>query len=137
MAKRKEVYCGFCRLPHKVYTQKHISWLEVGGFALLSGIVSFLVWREFHPASLTIFIVGSLWAEFVIRYRWRQSVKCKNCGFDPIVYKRSPAQAADLVQAFLDNRKVDPSFLLKPQPKLPPPRKASSQDKGRRFDARY
>lgn len=119
---RREVYCGFCRLPHKVYNRKHISWIEVMSFALMAGIVSFIGWGEFHWASLLVFLLGTLWTEFMFQFRWRQSIKCKSCGFDPMIYKRNPEEAAQIVKAFLDNRKIDPSFMLKPQPQLPKPR---------------
>lgn len=129
---RKQVYCGFCRLSHKVYTHKHVPWLGIIGFAGLSGIVSFLVWRDFHWASLLVFGLGAICAEFLMQYRWRQSIKCKGCGFDPMIYKRSPEQAAQQVKAYLEKRKIDPSFLLKPRPHLPQP----AQKKGQRSDPR-
>lgn len=43
---------------------------------------------------------------------------CDICGFDPVLYKRSPQRAADLVKIFLEKRKTDPQMLLKPYPKL-------------------
>ena len=55
-----------------------------------------------------------------VRVRWRNSVKCPHCGFDPIVYKSNPEKAAQITKAFLEKRKRDPTYLLKPQPQIKP-----------------
>ncbi len=48
---------------------------------------------------------------------------CDFCGFDPVLYKREPARAAEKVKAFIEARKTDPKMLLKPYPKLEPIKK--------------
>lgn len=55
-----------------------------------------------------------------LRMRYRESVKCPHCGFDPILYKQNPKAAASKTKDFLESRKDNPEFLLKPQPKLEP-----------------
>lgn len=87
---------------------------------LVSAGFSFLVWADFHYISLGLFFVLCFWLELFTRYRWRQSLKCKTCGFDPVIYKLNPEDAAKIVKSYLEKRKEDPRFLLKPQPQIKP-----------------
>ncbi len=89
-------------------------------FAGVGAIVTYLVWHDFHIAGPMVFVVLASVAEATHRLRWRASIKCKHCGFDPLVYKQSPEEAAKTVKSFLDNRKKDPLYMLKPQPRIKP-----------------
>jgi hypothetical protein len=136
---KTEVYCSFCSLPHKVYAQKHVSPLGLGAFAVISVIVSYAGWHEFHWLACLLFITMAGWAEFVYQMRWRHSVNCKNCGFDPLVYKKNPEDAAQLVNEFMALRRGDPNYLLKPRPLIRPIIKRvdhrSQQPRSKGFDA--
>lgn len=116
----RKSFCVFCTLPLKVYTKKHVVLPELGVFSLVSIIFTYLVWGEFHFAGLIVFSLLTMAAEIVHRMRWRSSIKCKGCGFDPVVYKANPEQAASIVKAVLAARKQDPLYMLKPQPKITP-----------------
>jgi hypothetical protein len=107
-------------LPQKIYAKKHVNIFELFMFAGVGAIVTYLVWQDFHIAGAMIFVVLASAAEWVHRLRWRYSIKCKHCGFDPLLYKVNPEEAAKTVKAFLANRKKDPLYMLKPQPRIKP-----------------
>lgn len=117
---RHQAYCSFCSLPQKIYSKKHVNIFELFIFAGVGAIVTYLVWQDFHIVGPLIFIILTTLAEWVHRVRWRFSIKCKNCGFDPLLYKKAPEEAAQTVKAFLAHRKEDPLYLLMPQPKIKP-----------------
>ncbi len=117
---KRIAYCTFCNLSQKIYSKKHISVLEILIFGSIGAIVSFLIWRDFHWAGPVIFSVLATVTELLHRMRWRQSIKCRHCGFDPVIYRANPELAASTVKAFLEQRKNDPLYLLKPQPKIKP-----------------
>ncbi len=117
---KQKVFCAFCSLPQKIYTKKHVHFFELILFAGVGAILTHLIWQDFHIVGPIVFCVLAMSAETVHRLRWRASVKCKHCGFDPLLYKQSPEEAAQTVKAFLDRRKEDPLYLLKPQPQIKP-----------------
>lgn len=125
---RNKVYCAFCRVPQKVYAHKHVPLVALLAHGLVAAILSYVVWGAFHWSALLLFMSLSLITELLFQLKWRQSVVCRACGFDPVVYKRNPEQAAQEVKAFLAQRKEDPMYMLKPQPDLPKPRKKSSDE---------
>lgn len=103
-----------------VYAKKHVSVIALAGFSIASIIFTYLVWGEFHFAGLIVFVLLTMTAEVTHRMRWRSSVKCKGCGFDPVMYKNNPEQAAATVKTQLAHRKHDPLYMLKSQPKIKP-----------------
>ncbi len=113
-------FCTFCELPQKVYKRKHIHLFEMLALAIVGVITSFLIWQDFHWASVFLIAAMVMVTEFTYQVRWRHSVKCKGCGFDPITYKRNPEQAASEVKIYLEQRKQNPLYLLKPQPQIRP-----------------
>jgi hypothetical protein len=117
---KQQFFCSFCQLPQKVYSRRHVHLLEVVGFAVVGAITTHLVWHDFHWAGILLFCSLTILSEFIYQMRWRLSVKCKSCGFDPLLYKQSPHLAAQEVKTFLEKRKEDPLYLLKPQPKIKP-----------------
>ncbi|MCX7978551.1 MAG: hypothetical protein N2578_06060 [Bdellovibrionaceae bacterium] len=84
-----------------------------------------VIWGAFDPRVILIFVFYLAVAEMIVQIRWRMSVICPRCGFDPVLYRKKPAAAAEKVKAFLQRRKEDPHFVLaKPLnlPALPPER---------------
>lgn len=117
---KTNAFCTFCSLPQKVYAKKHIHILEILAFGVVGALGTYLIWGDFHMAGPVAFFTCILSSEVVHQMRWRQSVACRSCGFDPLLYKKNPVAAADKVKVFLDNRKQDPRYLLKPQPQIKP-----------------
>ncbi len=117
---KQKVYCSFCKLPQKVYKSKHIGVFVILALTVVGAVFTYLVWQDFHWTGVVLFLILAVTAEMVAQMRWRMSIRCSACGFDPVVYKRNPQVAADAVKAFLAERKKDPLYLLKPQPDIRP-----------------
>lgn len=83
----------------------------------------YFFWQRFDPRFLVILAVFLGLTESFIQIRWRLSVFCKQCGFDPVLYVKDPEKAAAKVREQLAKRREDPAlFLAKPLnlPSLPP-----------------
>ena len=105
-------YCAFCRSQRRVYRKKNIHLTDIAGAALGAAVVMFAIWQEFDPRVVLIFVFFLAIAEIFVQIRWRLTISCKHCGFDPVLYTKDPQKAADKVSAFLESRKQDPHFLL-------------------------
>jgi hypothetical protein len=102
-----------------VYTKRHVGFVDVllaGASAVLAGVI---VWQDFDPRVLVFFAVALGGAELFIMFRWRLSVACNRCGFDPVLYKKAPERAAVRVKEYMAKRKDDPIGVFTPPPKLP------------------
>lgn len=119
MSRRTSVFCAFCKLKYSAYTQKHIGVWTLLSCAVATAILNFWLFTDFHWAMGLVLVAIVLFAESIIRIRWRTSVCCPHCQFDPVLYKKSPDQAAAKVKSFLEYRKNDPYYLLRPTPRLP------------------
>lgn len=84
-----------------------------------------VLWREGDPRILVIFVVYLAVAEIFVQMRWRMSLSCPHCGFDPVTYKKNVEAAVEKVRVHLLRRKEDPRFLLA-QPLHLPTRRAES-----------
>ena len=70
------------------------------------------IWQEFDPRVMLIFVVFLAIAEIFVQIRWRMTIACPLCGFDPVLYMKDSALAVEKVQIRLQKRKEDPSSLL-------------------------
>ncbi len=118
MAYKEKRYCAFCKNLRTYYMKKHISFLDFVICALASMSVMALVWQDFNIKVFYFFVFAVVICESLVRLRWRMKMICDICGFDPILYKRNPQEAAKLVKNFLAKRQSDPKMLLKPHPQL-------------------
>jgi hypothetical protein len=116
---RKSCYCAFCKNPRKVYRSKYLSLMAVVGLVGFSFLLSFLVWQEVDARGLAILGLLLLVGEAFHQVRWRQSMICSNCGFDPVLYLKSPEQAGLQIKEFVNYRADRPEYLLRPQIHLP------------------
>ena len=115
---RGSCFCAFCKSPRKVYVKKHVDLTNVVGASLLSMAVGQAYWGAPDPRALVLFCVTIVLSEIMIYLRWRASLVCTLCGFDPLIYKRSPQKASDLVKKFYQERAQHPSFWLSRSPLL-------------------
>ncbi len=97
-----------------------MSAIDVVMATMATGLLMLVFWQGFEPRALMIlaFFLGV--AETFMIMRWRVAIACPYCGFDPVVYKRNPEQAAAMVQHFMKTRKEDPTALLKKVVRLKP-----------------
>lgn len=112
-------FCAFCRSERTIYRKRHISTFDVALSVLVSGLVSFIVWQDFDPRLVVFFILSCMVSEIFVQFRWRMSIACPKCGFDPVLYRRKPELAAARVKAHYSERMNDPMSVFAPPPKLP------------------
>lgn len=115
---RDRRFCAFCKTRRRVYLKKHVGVLNLLGLSLLSFGITYSYWGETDPRGLVIFCLLAAASEFFTFVRWRVSVVCKLCGFDPILYKRSPERAAVRVREFFEKQMQRPEFQLSRSPFL-------------------
>jgi hypothetical protein len=95
-----------------VSRKRNINFANIVAAAVAAGLMMIALWQEADPRGFVIFVVLLAIAEVFVQFRWRLSVACKSCGFDPILYLKDPALAAAKVKAHLDRRSTDVSLLL-------------------------
>ena len=109
---RQNCYCAFCKTPRRVYMKKRISFLNVLASAMATIVIMMALWQGYDPRAIIAFVVCLGLSAVFVRIRWRLSIVCKVCGFDPLTYKLKPEVAAQRVRERLDVRKNDPKYLL-------------------------
>jgi hypothetical protein len=92
-----------------------------------SATLSLIVWQTLDPRAVVFFALAMGFAELFIVMRWRMSISCPKCGFDPVLYKKNPEAAAARVKRFMEWRREDPLWVLAPPPKLRPIVKKAEQ----------
>jgi hypothetical protein len=128
---REQCFCAFCKTKHHVYVKKHVSSTNValaGAFALT---VTYAAYGEPEPLGIMIFSLFVIASEIFVYMRWRLSVVCSMCGFDPIIYKKSPARASLKVGEFFKEQVENPEFWLSKSPLLDLQKRIRLQEKKR------
>lgn len=115
---RGRCYCAFCKAERRIYIKKHIDMTNVLGAFVLSLAMGYAYWGSPDPRILVLFFSGLMGAEMFIYIRWRSSLVCALCGFDPVIYKKSPELAASKVREYYQEREDRPEFLLSRSPLL-------------------
>ncbi len=110
--------CVFCKLDHRVYTKKEVSFLDVIVLLVVTGVMAFAIWGGPDLRSMLIFMSLAFVLQVFLRVRYRESVKCPHCGFDPILYRNNNEDAAQKVKTFMENRADNPQYMLKPRPRI-------------------
>lgn len=119
IARRQTCYCAFCKTQRKVYAHKHLTYVEVLSLVFLSLIVTYAFYQTLDIRGLMFLGLLLLVGELFSQLKWRASMICRNCGFDPVVYVRNPEQAGLKIKAFLEKRSDSPEHLLRPPVVLP------------------
>lgn len=96
--------------------KKHVDLTNVLAAMVLSTTLTYGYWGQPDPRGLVMFCVFLVLAEVFVYSRWRNAISCKLCGFDPVIYKRSPEQASRRVRQFFEERANDPQFMLSRSP---------------------
>lgn len=109
----KKVYCAFCRLERNVCSKKHLGWTNVALCLIVSALAMVLLWNGFDPRVIIIFASTTIAAEIFIHLRWKLTMPCPHCAFDPLLYKRDRNLASAQVKAKLDAVKLEGAHLLK------------------------
>lgn len=126
-------YCAFCRTPHRIYVKKGIGAKEILSALLLSLSFMWGIWGAWSLRAIPIFLATLFVGEWIAHFRWRLALVCRQCGFDPLIYKQSPARAAQKVKDFLDRRRLNPSYLMAPALNLPKRTRPASSSLSKRY----
>jgi hypothetical protein len=113
---KSECFCAFCKSRRNIYPKKHASFLNFVGILGFAFCLSTGLWTWWDPRAIIIFVVTLTFAETFIYLRWRFSVVCSLCGFDPVLYRKSPESARDRVRQFYEKRTQDPNFMMSKSP---------------------
>jgi len=111
-SRRPNTYCAFCKTPRRIPTKKRVGFYNFVMSMLFGAVMTFIVFQEFDPRGILFVILGLVVSEYFIQMRWRMSIMCKSCGFDPVVYLKNPTMAAEKVKSFMDMKKQDSQYLL-------------------------
>lgn len=109
----EKVYCAFCRLERGVCRKRHVNWTNVVLCAFSTAVVMFLIWNRIEPKAVILFAISLMFAEVFVHLRWRLTLTCPHCHFDPALYKRNPALASLHVKKRLDGLRQSGEHLLK------------------------
>src|SRR5690606_1235896 len=109
----EKVLCAFCRLERKVYVKKHVDWTNVVWAFVVSLLLMVVIWGQFEPKFLVLFAIVLSLAEVFVHLRWRLSLPCVHCGFDPLLYKTKRDLAVARVKAKLEEARQKGSHLLR------------------------
>ena len=109
----EKVYCAFCKLERGVCRKRHVNSTNVVLAALSSLLIMYAVWGGTEPKAVIIFAIALMFAEVFVHLRWRMTMPCPHCHFDPVLYKRDPELASQHVKAHLDVLKASGGHLLK------------------------
>lgn len=116
---RHNCYCAFCKTPRRIYKKRSISFVNLIASAMTALVFMLAMWHSFDPRVIVVFVVCLGISEVFVKIRWRLSIVCKQCGFDPVLYLKAPDAAAQKVKFQLDKRKEDPQYLLAKPLNLP------------------
>jgi hypothetical protein len=84
-----------------------------------AAVTMYAIWQSFDPRVIMIFTVYLAITEVFIQIRWRLTIVCRECGFDPVIYLKDASAAAEKVKARLAIRESEPQTLLKPPLQIP------------------
>lgn len=125
----KQCFCAFCKSERRIYAKKHVSLTNVVASSFLATALSFAYFGVPDPRGLVLFCLFIGVAEIFVYARWRMSMSCSLCGFDPVIYKRSLESAAQKVRLFYEEKSKDPQFYLSRSPLLEIQKKKAEQDR--------
>jgi hypothetical protein len=101
-------FCAFCRSPKVYFKRKRLGIVNIATAVITALAINYIFTHQIDPYVFVIFVVNLFVIELILGIRWRMSLICHECGFDPIIYKRNPEVACQMVKAKMDQRKTDP-----------------------------
>ena len=103
----EKIFCAFCRHDRRIYNKKHVSWTNVLISLLATTFVDLAFIGPLSAKSIVVFVSFLCLAEIFVQVRWRMSLPCPYCSFDPVLYLHSKKRALVKVQARLEIAKND------------------------------
>jgi hypothetical protein len=115
---RQRCYCAFCKTARRIYGKKHVDVTNVVMALVFALVTTFAFFGEPDARGLGLFCLFVVGAELFVYLRWRLNIVCNLCGFDPVLYKKSPDMASERVREFFKEQMDNPEFLLSRSPLL-------------------
>ncbi len=109
---RIKTLCAFCKSDRTINRKKSLSFLDYLMAIICAMIVMATFFRDFDPRAFVFLVAFIAIGETFVQVRWRMGMVCPHCGFDPIVYLKSPEKAAARVILKLEQRRNNPGMLL-------------------------
>ena len=109
----EKIYCAFCKLQRKVYKTKHLTWTNVLLAFGMSLVLMYGLWQQMDGRVTLIFAINIIVGEIFVYMRWRLSMKCPHCHFDPLLYKSNRPKLVRQVRERLDELRVSGGYLLR------------------------
>lgn len=95
-----------------MYTKRHVTWTDVGACIVLTLVGSAALAQSISPKAILVLVTVVISAEVIVQLRWRMSLPCAHCGFDPLLYMRNPDLASKKVRDVFNRRRDRADFLL-------------------------
>ena len=116
---KTQCFCAFCKSPHWVYRRKRLGPFHFLLSLMTASVVSLILFGQILPPMILFFVFCLVIVQVFLQIRWRMSLTCRRCGFDPILYRKDTAKAAGQVKDFLEKRKNSVSSLFAQPLNLP------------------
>lgn len=111
-------YCAFCKVERSYNHKKHLSFLDVIAAIIVGPVFASALWAPLDPRAVVLSVLFISVGEIFVYLRWRLSMVCRCCGFDPVLYNVSPSRAREKVRRFYESQINSPQFLLSRSPLL-------------------
>lgn len=102
--KRFEFFCPLCCSRQRTNTIDRMSWRHHAALSIGTIAFTFLFWNVFGIKALATYLVYWTIFETVYRMRKRAEFICRNCGFDPFLYKSDVEKMRAEVKSKLQER---------------------------------
>jgi len=111
----QKIFCAFCRLERNVCVKKSMGWTNVALSFLAASLLMFIVWQALDARMILFFVIFLAIAEVFVRLRWRMSLPCPHCAFDPLLYKQDRSETVRRVKSHLGELKKSGRYLMRTQ----------------------
>ncbi len=101
-------FCAFCRSPKTYFKKRRLGIINMLVAFICAAAINYIFTHDIDFRVGVIFIANLFVIELALKIRWRMSVICHECGFDPVIYKRNPELMSKMVKAKTDTRRLDP-----------------------------
>ena len=107
----EKCWCAFFLLERRVYRKRHISLVNFALAFFLSVVITLAFGQPLDAKMTFLFVIFLILAEVFIQVRWRLTLACPFCGFDPVLYIRDRDRAVNQVKIKLEKAKTHLALL--------------------------
>lgn len=95
-----------------MYRKRRAGMVDYVSSLAVSLLLMLLVFGSFDGRVVLFFVLMVAATDFFVQLRWRLSVPCPHCGFDPVLYVKDQSKASEKVKLHLQRRRADPTSIL-------------------------